>query len=211
MKHKGAVSMQGLQLLKKLGAAFGICAILSGCLVTSGHLTTKTPECADVKSEPDFYGDKPQWNIFGEIKSIRRCRSSNQAMHTFLLTNGNAVSQITFSDEYLFREVTEQSFREALARIQEFQPIANSTDVIDLSNGTRRTFYAMKPGYKRPIGIFILNDGIPGHRPYTWTQFHFGQIKSPTPMSLADFEIWFVKKIRTFKSTGGDYTAAFNK
>lgn len=193
----------------KFGLLLCCMIAITGCQITSGQLRSKAVPCIDVESAADFRGSKPQWNVFSDVTGIQYCKASRQTQHKFTLESGFGSSQISNSDVVVFNEITERVFRELLFLNKEFQPIAYSTEVKYLSNNGRPTFYALKPRYKRPAVYFVMNDGYPASVSLAWSQIHIGMIKSPIPMSLEDFEAWFLKTIRTFKYTGGDYSSAF--
>ena len=202
--------MAPIKPLRRIIPIIIISVFLVGCQVTSGQIRSVKVTCLDIENITDFRGSKPQWNLFGDIKTIQYCRAPNQTQHLFKFSNGFASSQISNSDVVVFKEISERVFRELISTDSDFRPLAYSTDVKQLANDGRPTIYALKSGYKRPSVYFVMNDGYPAaDAAFAWSQVHIGKITSPTPMSVSDFESWFIKKVRQMRNTGGNYTSAF--
>lgn len=195
--------------MMKFGLLLCCIIAITGCQVTSGQLRSKVVTCNDIESEADFRGSKPRWNVFGDVTRIRYCRAPRQTQHKFTMANGTGSSQISNSDVVVFHEITERVFREMLSSNSEFQFVAQTIGVKQISNDGRPTIYAIRGRYKRPMVYFVMNDGFPAAVMSAWSQVHVGSIKSPIPMSAEDFEAWFLRIMRTFKYTGGDYASAF--
>lgn len=197
--------------MKKIFLLISAVLILAGCQVTSGQLRSKAVTCNDIDSEADFRGSKPRWNVFGDVTRVRYCQAPRQTQHKFTMLTGSGSSQIANSDVVVFHEITERVFREMMSTHSEFRSLAQSIEVKEISNDGRPTVYALKRNFKYPIAYFVMNDGFPAATVNAWSQVHVGRIKSPSQMSLPDFEAWFLKRLRTFKYTGGDYASAFTE
>lgn len=196
---------------KKIGLALVGGLVLSGCQVTSGQLRSKAVPCFNVDTDSDFRGSKPQWNTFGKVTGIEYCRASGQRQHKFALENGRASSQIASSDTVAFHEISERVFRELLFNSKEARSQADSIKVKQLDNDGRPTFYTLLGGPKDASVFFVMNDGYPGEEPLYWSQIHMGLVRSPTGMSAEVFETQFIRKIRGFKNTGGNYSYAYTE
>lgn len=195
--------------MTKIGSILCCLIFVTGCQMSSGQLRSKAVTCEYINSISDFRGSRPQWDLFGDVTAIKYCRALNQTQHTFELANGIASSQISNSDTVAFHEISERSFRELISGNNRFRHVAQSIQVKTVSNDRRRNLYAILPDSKNSIIYFAMNDGYPAAEPLFWSQFHSGIIKPPFPMSAAKFEAWFLKTIRRFKYTGGDYASAF--
>lgn len=178
---------------------------VAACQATTGHLVGKGG-IYRVTCEPIPISDvSVNWGVFSTVVEAKNCNADNQYQERYKLANGGGVYQEANADYVYFYEITERSFREALARNKAFAGKAISIKLHYPKLKNRITIFAQTKVSGRNVIHFKMNSGTMnggGVNEYGWSKLHTGTVYGDGNMSEDDFRQFFLERLRIFDTPG---------